>query len=398
MIGSINLPTYLNCELDRYFLSIDYIESNQLDKASEVISYFRDALKSSQSQDLEILRRLLSVRLQLKNGQLISQIDSFIRPEDTKEFTVKAESYFVLGLHAFHQSDFFLGSKYFNAASKLYPRDKYIDRIALCMFNEYSGSVNTDRLSLSDEENHIQILESFCRKHRTEFVLALVLRQKSYLLEDQNKNSGALISINESAEMFNSLGRISDYHLALLQSANLHLKLNEKRLAKAKLELIIGYQDQRVAFAYDFLMALMNGELLPNVNNYSIVSPRWKKRYQEYLQSKDEKQQKKQDIILWKKDSGILFSQGKSISSLRRGSLEAQVFNYLVLGRKSQTLLCSLLWPEQSYNEQLVNRLHKVLTRLKKKTGPIIQFEQGVYFLTKNVIAASAQTEVANPI
>lgn len=350
---------------------------------SEFAKFAEHLREFSSNREIEILRRLLVVRLSCKQTSSGEQLENFLSVQLTGNSFIDAEILFVRGLQYFHVENFNAGAKSFSKAAELYFQIAWTDKAILSLFNELMGQLNDSTISDSAEEARLTYLERLAHHHESTKMLGLILRHKALFLEKASKFQGAEIVLKEALSLLQKQSALSDYQLGVLQLCYLLSKNGKISEAKQNYESLIGPFDTRLEFAHAFIYGILFEKPSPSVDNYDIVPPVWRDRAMDSESSM--KTTASDQSLVWRMDEGVLLTASGE-ASVRRDSIEGRLLQILLKGRRSRADLCSLLWPEQADSSQVIDRLSKVIARLRAKDPQIIKFENNSYFLGTKIL------------
>lgn len=331
------------------------------------------------SPEQELLRRLLSARLHMKKAGPLNDIETFLNFSRISDPYIQAECRFVMGLNLFHAGDFNQGAAQFKLAGALYPTYKR-DKTLLSVYNEYIGLLNSNLLSEEDEESRLSYLERFASQIEHEKTLGLVLRQKSYLLERKGCIEAAIQTADESLSLLKKTAPISDLQLLSLHQSHLLFQKGEKSKALALYDSLLGPFETRLDFPRRFVGALLNSRVIPVPQEFAIVLPAWQSKWNRLNQEALHTPYK------WNMELGQITTPEGQVLSFKRDTIEGRILALVKSKPQTRANLCEILWPEDSDIELVIDRLHKVLARLKKKLPQAIVFENQMYRLGVSLV------------
>ncbi len=335
-------------------------------------------LISSQLRDeIQLLKNLISLRLALKTGGYID-LDSVITTHTDHPFLL-GEALFVQGLLHFQTGLYQPGSQCFSQAETHYRVAGRIHKALLSKYNYFIGRLN---VNLIDTKEHafqeLKEIENEATQEHSKKALGLVWRQKSYLFHEIGHTHAALCEAEKAIKILEFNGLLSDYQLALIQAADCAMDLEDPHKAKLYMEYVISPIDTRVKFPLAYLQARIFGNVI-DPKWFDIVVPYWRLKFEKHF---IKKQAPLEINYSWKQKSGKLQDPcSKKLINIQPRSLEGRLLNCLIHQKCSKSLLCEVLWPDHCNVYHLDNRLHKLISRLNKKSVPLIQFDGKFYFL-----------------
>jgi hypothetical protein len=393
------------------------VEEQRFSELSEKLNSLREG-----SWLNEQTRRLLSARVSLLSGHSDISLD-ILDLRDKDAAWVEAEGLFVQGLALFHQGEFVSGGAKFTEAADQFHDQAIVDRHFLARFNAYVGRVNSDDLfTVQERLAEIQFLERSAYPHRAEramhSVLALILREKAVLLYQDKRYRAALDYATQAAALFRESGTIGDWHLSLLLASLSAFRSGQIETAHLHLEQVAAPLEARVEFAHDLMRSLLGVGSTPDPKSYTVCSPFWRE-VAESLQAERAQSLGAKHIEATKEAigadearvapsaSGVIITteatdvpieiQVKAETGLIRNrksgveykvsprGLDIRILRLLARGRCSRSYLIEALWPESAHSEQLDNRLHQLLYRVKNRYGIVIQFDGHAYQLQSKI-------------
>jgi hypothetical protein len=367
--------------IQQYNISVQDLTENRLEKVADQIRVWRTEVDNSviHSGLIEILRRLLSLRMSLKSGQVTDGMENLLSIDANENKFLCAEKAFVLGLYYFHIEKWISGSVEFNQAAPIYAEIGSTEKSLLSRYNEYIGLVNGEQMpDLLDQYACLGDIEKAALSANCKKILAWVLRQKSYLLYDEGRFAGSLNVILEATAIFRISGPESDFQLAVLHAADCYYHLGQTLQAQMEVEKVPSAIDARVEFAREYIMSMLHGTAI-NMERYRVRPPVWEKRYL------NRSKEKVQDVAQWDVKTGVLSIGDKKVL-LKSNSKESCLLRLLIKRQQSKFALCEMLWPEQMQVQTLDNRLHQLITRLNKKAN-LVNCKSGIYSLAQPIRA-----------
>lgn len=359
--------------IQEYRMLLAELELGKLDRVAAQVQQWRTLIENYHSLGsfIESLRRLLSSRLALKGGQSQAIVESLLAGLKFEDFFLTGETHFVRGLLCFQSERYAEGAVEFQLAHDAFVKSGDMHKALLSLYNAQGGKANADQMSALDQYEFLVEIEKRALAHECRKILALVVRQKSHLMQDEGRFAAALSFAQEAALIFKLEGTTSDYHLSVLQTADCYLDLERNLEAQGEIEKLMGDLDARVLFARDYVLSRM-GKAKFNPTNYRVQPRAWEKKW-----SKVHKFE--QSELTWNSETGKVSGKDLDIM-IKKGSKEGELFALLLVNKKSKAMLCEMLWPEQAEVELLQNRLHKLISRINKK-HELISFADGHYFV-----------------
>lgn len=385
----LNKVTRQSDSSSSYVAYRDLIQLVEMQKFDDLTNY-TNQLRDDSDFDADILRRLFSHRVSILNGN--TDLEALVLPNSSVKWPwIKAEISFVNGLLSFHKNDFKEGLKQFDSAASVYKDCGIYDRFLLSLFNSYVAKVNSNKLNTSNERFHeIQQIERQAMAHRLESniagILALVIREKAVLYFQLQKYRACLSSAAQSAELFREAGTFGDLHLSLLLASLAAHKIEDKEKTLLYFEQLIPPFEGRVLFAYDVLNYILTSKNKPDLKSYPTHSPFWLEQLEQLsnTSSKVDSQSSpiEHDFIFDMKENKLIVMAQNKVYKLAPKNLEARLIQLLAKTkgfRRSRYFLIENLWPDFSRSENLDNRLHQLIFRIKKKYGLHIHFDGTAY-------------------
>ena len=364
-----------------YRQALKLLEGSLFNEVAEILARFRAAEQAAPSPVAESARRLLALRLSLRQNHLIEDAD-LIERLDPREEWLKAERAFVLGLHAFHWGRFEGGATHFAEATRWLKSADWSERIALAAYNAYIGRLNAGTWN-SIEERVLQLkpVEVLAHEQGCRRTKALVARQMSYFLHDLEALESARHRILEAVEYFQVFGPASDAHLALLQAADISLDMGEHVRAREFAAQVLAPLDSRVLFPFAYIQSRLQSTSV-DPKDFSVVGDVWRWKW--------ERRQHPQETTVslrWDRRRHCLVL-GPQTVPFREGGKEALLLQYLMNQPASKNALIEFLWPEAGDSWTLENRLHKLISRLNQKVPSLIIYDGRVYRCALKVVAS----------
>jgi hypothetical protein len=362
---------------------LQLVETQKFDELSQQLQNLRES-----SWPEEQARRLLSTRVSLLNGNSDVSLES-LDSKSPEHPWIECENNFVQGLIHFHRGEFLEGSIKFKNAAYGYFNNNLQDRYFLSLFNAYVGQVNSGHFASNQERlSDVQTLERLMFPHKDQknikSTLALVLREKSILLYDEKKYRASSVYAQQAADMFRECGTLGDWHLSLLLASLSAFKTNQRETSLLYFEQVVPPFEGRVAFAYDVMKYFLGFSEKPNIQSYSTLSPLW-------LDILEGETSSHQNIFDFELDLsiGVIKNLKSNIETkLPTKGLESRLLRLLVSSansRRTRAFLIESLWPESAQSEQLDNRLHQLLFRIKSKYSIVISFDGVAYQLGSRI-------------
>ncbi|MGZ3775606.1 MAG: hypothetical protein ACXVCY_17000 [Pseudobdellovibrionaceae bacterium] len=360
----------------------------------ENTTVFLRELRFKSDKDIlsETLRRLISIRIALKCST-ISDDGVYLIGEDGGVLWIQGEIHLVVGLAKYHQGLFLEGSAYFKKAEKIFADVDFAARSLLSAFNSligefYAGTISDSNVKLE----HLRILEKRCRsllekprwdEARVRKVFAMILREKAVLFEKENRLYAAIEELEKAIDMFSLEGTRSDYHLALIQGADLKLLIGDRQGALSNYEHLIPPVDTRVEFPLAYLKWRLFAQEF-DLSAFTVLPPTWVERFKNHQQKKClPAEEKKERYLKWNIKSNQLHENSvQQFWKLKATSLEGKLLRLLIKMRASKTLLTETLWPEYAQINELDHRLHQLISRMNQKFGGIIIYDGSAYRLS----------------
>jgi tetratricopeptide (TPR) repeat protein len=371
-----------------YHAILELLESGRCEEAS---ASTREVFSDSDSPVHTALRRLISMRISMKS---MAGTDGVIEVQKWNDVPwIEAESHFVLGLSKFHLGLFTEGCENFQASEKIFAALGFNARAYLSAYNRLIGQSYAKQFaSIQDELRQLRELEKNIREKisetphdlsRCKRVLALILRQKAVVFEKDQRHHAAMGELSQAIEIFEFEGPQSDYHLALLQIADLSLDAGDARAAKRFFETVIAPVDSRVEFALAYLKwRIFETPFQPSA--FEVQPPFWKERYESRCRSQISKEN--DTILIWNLSQNELSSpETGQIWKVKPSSLEGKLIRILSKSRTSKHLIAETLWPEQAKVSHLDHRLHQLISRVNQKYSNLVLFDGTAYKLSCSV-------------
>ena len=125
---------------------------------------------------------------------------------------------------------------------------------------------------------------------------------------------------------------------------------------------------------------------MPDKSTFSILPGGWKEKFDKLLSVSNSESRKEIAKWQWTLKTGLLTSPNKALQlEIKPSSLEGRLIRILCQEKASKTLLIETLWPSQSETSLMDNRLHRMISRLNKKLGELIDFDGKYYRLKAEV-------------
>ncbi len=370
--------------LNAYLAIREMVEQGLYEKAAARAR----ALRGITSHDWNTLRILISARVAIKTlGKVGEDVYSALDPAQTRDPFLRGELHFARGLHHFHQGDFSSGAAEFSEGQRAYHASKNLERELLCAYNVYSGSVNAGTLSDPVEcLAELRDLERLASIAKNKKILGIVFREKSDHLQSLGKLLAAAESAAQSVRLLELHGAKSDYHLALIQAADVECDQGRQALALTLVDRIVPPVDQRVEFALQMIKARLELLPCPALPEFCVASDRRK-----WLRTFGDISTTTIPVITWNLKNQIL-ALGEEINKetrpikIKDSSLEGKLLKTLASGPMSKSRLAESLWPEHCGKAHLDNRLHRLLSRFNHKTSGLVKFDGHRYHLQRKIV------------
>ncbi len=385
----MTLSKRIYTEESTYIEILNLIEKGFYEEASQKLRVHRKNADMPQSRnqfeshnDWNLLSMLLSFRLTLHSGILPKSFIN-IQIETISNLYIKGEFYFVNGLYLFHINKMQEGAIYFFYAAEIFKQIAKNDRFYVSQYNYIIGKSYEPNISTHWLLTEIRKLEEELQSNPTQHqkILGVCLRQKSYLYKDLKHFQAAFDEGLKSAQLLEIYGSQSDYQLSLINLCEISLEQTNLDNAKLYLQKIIPPMDPRVQFPYHFFkhrtfnvplnLEMLNHSCPHFLERFNI----WKKSHKiKFRNTKNEPQTQNN----WNALTGEL-TLNQEVIKFKQASLEFKLLQSIHKGPISKELLCERLWPEYSQIHLLDNRLHRLISRLNKKTNGLIEFKNGSY-------------------
>ncbi len=338
---------------------------------------------------------LLSSRIALKGGLKPDHIEG-IDIASIKDPFLIGEVCFVKGLYYFNQAKMAEGANSFLTASQAFDACGKTERQWIARFNFLIGKSHQPNIDTHWLFTELRELEVAVQQGENNKLLGLILRQKSCLYKELGRIHAAKTDGIRAVSLLELHGAQSDYQLALLNMVDISLEQNELQEAHDYIDRVLTPLDPRVVFPYSFYKHRLNGTplaLTAKVNS----CPHFLSRFDLW-----EREQPKpitempslndaSEAIIWNATVGELKVNSKMFS-FKVGSMETKLLNNIYSAPVSKELLSERLWPGFAQIHLLDNRLHRLISRVNKKLGGLIQYHKGQYFLSEPPVAETKET------
>jgi tetratricopeptide (TPR) repeat protein len=369
-----------------YLRAVELVQGGALNDAARIAHELRsqgDTPGANEDADSDLLRRLLSIRLALKSGNIEDCAD-LVESAPSASLFACAEADFVRGLVHYHRADFAAGIECFRAAADKYHSLENGKRELLSRYNIVSGRLNLDARSTNDEIwLELRDVQRLAEEQKNYRVLGLIRRQNSYTFQSFGRRQAALIEIEKALPWLEACAPRSDYQLGLLQMADCLIDLDRKSEAQGYIERVIPPLESRVEFPLAMIEAKINGRLVDPAA-FDVVTPAWRMKLARQTTAKisDEKT----EIAKWNPLSGELrLSENSTSLLIKARSLEGRLLQILLRQSASKAMLCEALWPGESEILHVENRLHQLIRRFNQKTSALVKFDGGRYQLARGI-------------
>lgn len=373
---------------DLYRNILEQIYAGFYEEASVGIRTLREKSGFEFNAELVLMQNLLAARIALKSGNIPQNVESLQLNRDTNSF-IAGEIHLVKGITNYQSGKMTEGMKDYFAARKYFEKSGHKDKELLAWYNVLIGETHVEKKSLKEYLADFRTLEVEAEKFAQNRILGLIQRQKSYFYKDAGKYNAALFEAEKSLRFLELHCAASDFQLGLLNIVDILIELNRHREAMKYMEMILEPVDKRVQFplAY-FKSRLLGSELVLGSQEQSC--PHFLFRYNEWknkscpgnsvavANSKSDSALKFRLVI---DDENAIISLGDTEFVLRKDCLETKLIEILTSGPHGKSLICEKLWPEYSEVQHLDNRLHRLVSRLNKKTNGLIVYSDRTYKL-----------------
>lgn len=367
------------------------IERGQYEIASQKLSQLRDQMDlSSQDFDSELVRKLLTLRLSIRNGYEAEACLN-LDPSKTNDLSLRGEIHFVQGLYYLSKKNFNESLQSYRKAEEAYKACGWIEKQLMSSFNRIASEINLHGQSIKDVdfENLIQ-LQKEAEFHQSKRLLGLIHRQKSYYFKDHTKWRAAAFEAEASANYLELHASKSDYQIALLNLCDCYIELNEREKALTTYERVLGHLDRRIIFINEYIefrLGIRSQVPEETVHADPHFLARWRDiNIQPLLETLRDVQQSessssnKEASYYWDSQKSHLI-QREQIWPLRRQGKEAILIETLLSQPQSTQLIAEKLWPEFTDLNTLMLRLYQHISRMNKKFPDLIISKNGKYHL-----------------
>ena len=132
----------------------------------------------------------------------------------------------------------------------------------------------------------------------------------------------------------------------------------------------------------------------PDPGIYEFVSPYWLDKLRNHFSTHDKpggrpdaREPGSNRTLTWNLMTGDMHDERSGSRHLiKTASLEGRLLRALMRARSSKALLSEILWPEQHMVRAVDDRFHRLVSRLNKKLGNVIEFDGQFYRLNVEVI------------
>lgn len=370
-----------------YYKMIEIIILGKYEEVAEGLKELRDP-EFSKDDDIEAVRRLITIRLSMKRGDPGENVSWLNFPVKENSWLM-AEKLLAQAHWNYHLQLFDEGTKLFQEAAKKFEPLKMHGREFVSTFNSIIGEINgSNALTPQMQLEKLRALELKVKPHSDDKdcarVQALIYRQKAHAFEDLNRLHASLEEISKAILVFELIGPASDYHLALLHAADISLDIKDEFKARAFFEYIITPVDARVEFPMAFVNWRLGGEL-PDKKNFSILPGGWIEKF-EKLSSSSQLSNTGSEWT-WIQTTGVI--SGDTLENslvIKPASLEGRLIRILAQEKATKNFLIEALWPQQSEVHLVDNRLHRMISRLNKKLNNSILYDGKYYSLHKKIL------------
>lgn len=366
--------------LKAYLRGVELVQGGALNDAARIAHELRQDSETAgpDDTDSEALRRLLSIRLALKSGNIEDCAGLTDSTAGANSF-VLAEAEFVRGLVHYHRAEFAAGIECFRAAAEKYRALENGKRELLARYNIVSGRLNLDARSTNDEIwIELREVQRLAEEKKDFRVLGLIRRQSSYTFQWFGRYQAALIEIEKALHWLEVYAPRSDYQLGLLQMADCLMDLDRRSEALGYFEMVVPPLEARVEFPHALIESRLNGSHV-DPNAFELVTPAWAMKLERQA-AKDIGEKVKGAV--WNTLSGELRIDDNSLPlNIRARSLEGRLLQILLRQSASKAMLCEALWPGESEILHVENRLHQLIRRFNQKTSGLVKFDGGRYQL-----------------
>ena len=191
-----------------YKIALSELEQGNFQKVSEIIQTLR--YRTTQNDLTNMVRLLISARLSFKQISGSSELDYLLNQITFSDPYFQAETSFVKGLYAFHRGLYVNGTKEFDCAREYYSLCEENEKSLLSEYNHFIGLINSDSLNHLQTEEWLELLENKAVKIESIKIMSLVLRQKSFHLEQCYKITEALAAAQKGLPLL--IGALDNQH------------------------------------------------------------------------------------------------------------------------------------------------------------------------------------------
>lgn len=371
---------------------LEMIYAGSYEQAAAAIRQLREQNSVIWDSDLALMQNLLATRIALKSGN-IPNVDGLSVSIETDNF-LAGEVYLVKGITQYQSGNMAEGMAHYWSAKKYFEKSGHKDKELMAWYNHLIGDTHVVTRSLQEQLQMFRAIEVEADQYAQKRILGLVHRQKSYFYKEEERYNAALLEAEKSIYFLELYGAASDYHLGLLNAAELCIELQIPAQAKKYFEMILPPIDKRVQFPIAFIESRLNNSEV-NTSQIAQSCPHFLYRYELWKSKKVPKEQVSTDDLYWTdhEDSVEIQFKGKTLS-LKKNMLEYKLIEMLAVGPHPKSLICEKLWPEYSDVQHLDNRLHRLISRMNKKSEGLITYSEKLYKLSSSQIIEANQNFV----
>jgi len=367
----------------KYDLALESLLKGSVKESLQHVRSLRDAEKIQ--EDLILEQKLMTFRLAIKAGNGKSLNEADLHGDSAKSHFLRAEAWFIKGLILTHKEKLEDASSAFLRASEFYVQESHHEKSLLSRFNSLIALANTGRLTPQDEINLCGEILQAAREHQIQKIQALALRQRSYAYFASGRFLASLQEIKEAMALFEIHGPVSDFHLSLVHAADCSIECKEAPQARMYLDYLPAQIDARVEFPRAYVLAKLHGTCLDE-SIHPDVNPHWKARYSHYIATANSCAPSSQKTYFWNLKNHRIFGEDKKIlAKIKPNSLEGKLLKILAKGPHGKDLLCEILWPDFSVNQNLDERFFRLKSRLQQKIGAALVFDGESYLLSVKI-------------
>lgn len=363
-----------------YQTILELIYAGSYDQASGEIRQLREKNSQMWNSELALMQNLLAARLALKSGNIPDSVDTLTISVETDNF-LAGEVFMVKGITRYQSGKMIEGMSDYLIAKKYFEKSGHKDKELMAWYNHLIGSTHVSDRSLHDYLQMFRSIEAEAEKYLQNRILGLVRRQKSYFYKDHKKFHAALHEAERSIPYLELHCAASDYHLGLVNIAEILLELQQKKDAQKYYEMIVQPLDKRVQFPFAFIEArLFDGKV--DTTNMTQSCPHFVHRYEIWKSAIRSINKIENKLVLINKDDNVQIQFNGKVLSIKKNVLEFKLIEILASGPHSKNLICEKLWPEYSEVHHLDNRLHRLISRVNKKIDGLILYSDKSYKLS----------------